>query len=61
VSGAMVTTGVGVAGKRRGAAGTVPPECFGHHQGLAWAYFQSDCLKVSSLSTTAQCVPINGL
>jgi hypothetical protein len=45
-----VTSGVAVAGKRCGTAGTVPPECLGHHQGIARAYFQSDYSKVSSLS-----------
>jgi hypothetical protein len=45
-----VTSVVTVAGKRCGTTGTVPPECLGHHQGIARAYFQSDCLKVSSFS-----------
>jgi hypothetical protein len=48
VPGAGVTDGVRVAGKRRGATGAVPPQCFGHHQGIDRTYFQSDCLKVSS-------------
>jgi hypothetical protein len=42
-----ITSILAVAGKWRCSAGTVSPQCLGHHQGTARAYFQSGCVKVS--------------
>jgi hypothetical protein len=39
MSDTRVTSGVPVVGEWCRTAGTMPPECFGHHQGTSRAYF----------------------